>query len=152
MVFPSCFTCYILYEKLRNFFSGNNFPRIIFHEFSSCLYGPLNKVIHEKPLKRPNKSGKCCFGTVGICKCTVVFKLKIYNLQMFSRPSDIKCSFVSSNFVLFRIIRTAEVYLEPIRTFTMELFAKIVKGFQLLTIFIKSSILDIRLGFEYASE
>ena len=34
----------------------------------------------------------------------------------------------------------------------MELFAKIVKGFQLLTIFIKSSILDIRIGSEYASE
>ena len=71
---------------------------------------------------------------------------------MFSRPSDIKCSFVSSNFVLFRIIRTAEVYLEPIRTFTMELFAKIVKGFQLLTILIKTSILDTRLDFEYATE
>ena len=152
MVFPSCFTCYILYEKLINFFSGNNFPRIIFHEFSSCLYGPLNKVIHEKPLKRPNKSGKCCFGTVGICKCTVVFKLKIYNLQMFSRPSNIKFFFVSLNFVLFGIIRTAEVYSEPSRTSTTELFAKIVKGFQLLTIFIKSSTLDIPLSFEYASE
>ena len=34
----------------------------------------------------------------------------------------------------------------------MKLFAQIVKGFQLLTIFIKSSTLDIRLGFEYASE
>ena len=58
----------------------------------------------------------------------------------------------NATFVLFRIIRTAEVYSESSRTSTMELFAKIVKSFQLLTIFIKSSIFDIRLGFEYASE
>ena len=56
-----------------------------------------------KRLKRPNKSVKDCFCTAGICKWTVVFKLKIYNLQMFSRPSDKKCTFVSPNFVLFRI-------------------------------------------------
>ena len=37
--------------------------------------------------------------------------------------------FVCSNFVLFSIIRTAEVYSEASRTFTMEPFAKIVKGF-----------------------
>ena len=71
---------------------------------------------------------------------------------MFSKPSDIKCSFVRSNFVLFRIIRIAEVYSEPSRTSKMELFAKLVLGFQLITIFIKSSILYIRLGFEYAKE
>ena len=65
---------------------------------------------------------------------------------------DINCPFVSSIFDLFRIIRIAEVYSEPSRTFTMELFAKIVKGFQLLIIFIKSSILDIRMDFEYASQ
>ena len=45
-----------------------------------------------------------------------------------------------------------EAYSEPSQTSKMELFARIIKGFQLLTIFIKSSILDIRLGFEYASE
>ena len=71
---------------------------------------------------------------------------------MFSRPSNIKFFFVSLNFVLFGIIRTAEVYSEPSRTSTTELFAKIVKGFQLLTIFIKSSTIDIPLSFEYASE
>ena len=38
-----------------------------------------------------------------------------YNLQMISRSSDIKCSFASLNFVLFRIIRTLEVYSEPSR-------------------------------------
>ena len=106
----------------------------------------------RNPLKRPNKSGKGCFCSAGICKCTGVFKLKIYNLQMFSRLSDIKCSFVSSTFFLFPIVWTAEVYSEPSRTSTMELFAQIVEGFQLLAIFIKSSILDVRLGFEYASE
>ena len=94
------------------------------------------------PLRRPNKSGKGCFCTAGICKCTVVLKLKIYNLQMFSRTSGIKCSFAFSNFALFRITQTAEVYPEASRRSTLEL----------LTIFIKSSILDIRLGFEYASE
>ena len=71
---------------------------------------------------------------------------------MFSRPSDIKLSSAFLNFILFRIIWTAEVYSEPSRTSTMEHFAKIVKGFQLLTIFIKSIILDIGLCFEYASE
>ena len=95
----------------------------------------------RNPLKRPNKSGKGCFCTAGVCKCIVVFRLKISNLHMFSRPSDIKCSIVSSNFVLFRIIRTAEAHSELIRTSKMELFIKIVKGFQLLTIFIKSPIL-----------
>ena len=108
--------------------------------------------IHEKPFEKAKQKRKDCFCTAGICKCTVIFKLKIYKLQMFSGPSDKKCSFVSSSFVLFRIIRTAEVYSEPSRTFTMEFFAKIVKSFHLLTNFIKSLILDIRLGFEYASE
>ena len=36
--------------------------------------------------------------------------------------------------------------------FKMELFAEIVKGFRLLTLFAKSSILHIWLGSEYASE
>ena len=40
MVFPHCVTYYILYEKLRNFFE-----EIVFHEFSSYPYGPLNKVM-----------------------------------------------------------------------------------------------------------
>ena len=60
--------------------------------------------------------------------------------------------FAFLNFILFQIIWTAELYSEPSRTSTMKLFAKIVKDFQLLTIFIKSIILDIRLCFEYASE
>ena len=102
----------------------------------------------RNPLKKTNKSGKGCFCSAGICKCTTVFKLKIYNLQMFSSPSDIKCSFVCSDFVLLWIIQIAEVYSEPRTTSTMELFAKLVKGFQLLTIFIKSSILHIRLGLD----
>ena len=105
------------------------------------------------PLRWPNKSGKGCFCTAGICKCTVVFKLKIYNLQMFSRPSDIKCSFVSSNFVLFRIIRTAEVAIQRnIQNPVEHLRWSFLHSFHLSAIFIKSSILDIRLGFEYASE
>ena len=39
MLFSSCFTYYILYEK--QFF----FKEIILDEFSSCPYGPLNKVM-----------------------------------------------------------------------------------------------------------
>ena len=106
----------------------------------------------RNPLKRSNKSGKDCFYPAGICKCKVVFNLKIYNFQMFSRPSDIKCCFVCSIFILFRIIQTAEVYPEPSRISMIGLFVKTVKGFQLLNIFIKSSTFDIRLGFEYISE
>ena len=60
--------------------------------------------------------------------------------------------FLFSNFVLFRIIRIAQVYSEPIQTFAMELLARLVKRFQLSSIFIKTFILDIRLGFEYAPE
>ena len=54
---------------------------------------------------------------------------------MFSRLAHIKWSFVCSNFVLFRIIWIAEVYSEPNRTSKMEVFPKIVSGFQLLNIF-----------------
>ena len=60
--------------------------------------------------------------------------------------------FLFSNFVLFQIIRIAQVYSEPSRTFAMELLARLVKRFQLSSIFIKTSILDIRLGVEYAPE
>ena len=45
-----------------------------------------------------------------------------------------------------------EAYSETSGTSTMEFFAKIVNGFQLLTIFAKSSLLDVRLGSEYASD
>ena len=65
---------------------------------------------------------------------------------MFSRPSDIKCSFVGSNIVSFQIIQIAEVYSEPSQISTMELFEKIVNGFELLNIFTKSSILVIPTG------
>ena len=46
----------------------------------------------------------------------------------------------------------AEAYSEPSRTSKMQLFAKIVNGFQPLIIFAKSFILDVQLGFEYVSE
>ena len=46
---------------------------------------------------------------------------------------------------------TSEAYLKPSRTSEMELFAKIVNGFQPLTIFAKSSTLGVQLGAEYAS-
>ena len=43
------------------------------------------------------------------------------------------------------------MYSEPSQTSMMKPFTKIVKIFQLLTIFAKSSILDFRLGSGYAS-
>ena len=74
MVFPHCFTHYILYEKL------SFFKEIILHKFSSCPYGPLKKVmcfklispeffrkgfiaedlldIHEKPFEKAKQKWK----------------------------------------------------------------------------------------------
>ena len=40
----------------------------------------------------------------------------------------------------------------PVEHVRWSFFAKIVNSFQPLTIFVKSSILDVRLGFEYASD
>ena len=48
--------------------------------------------------------------------------------------------------------RVSEVYPELSQTSKMELFAKIVNGLNLLIIFVKSSILVVRLCSEYASE
>ena len=45
----------------------------------------------------------------------------------------------------------SEAHLEPSQTSKMEILAHIVKSWKLLTIFAKNSILDIWLGFEYAS-
>ena len=47
----------------------------------------MSWIYMRNPLKRPNKSGKGCFCTTAICKYKVAFKLKLHNLQMFSRPS-----------------------------------------------------------------
>ena len=44
----------------------------------------------------------------------------------------------------------AEVYFEPCQTSKMELFANIVNGFQPLTVFANSYILDVWQGSEYA--
>ena len=46
----------------------------------------------------------------------------------------------------------SEAYSEPSWTSKMDLFAKIVNGWTPLTIFAKRSILDVRLGSEYASD
>ena len=46
----------------------------------------------------------------------------------------------------------SEAYLEPLQTSKMKkLFAKIVNGFKPLTVFAKSSILDVCNGSKYAS-
>ena len=42
-------------------------------------------------------------------------------------------------------------YSEPSQTSKMELFAKIIDGFQQSAIFDKNSNFDVRLGFEYVS-
>ena len=44
----------------------------------------------------------------------------------------------------------AKAYSEPCQTSKMEFFAKLVKGFKPLTIFVKSSILDVWQSSEYA--
>ena len=49
-------------------------------------------------------------------------------------------------------LRYPQAYLEHSRISKMELLAKIVNGFQPLTIFLKSSILDIQLSSEHASD
>ena len=73
-------------------------------------------------LKRPSKNRKGCFCTAGICKWTVVLKMKTYNLQMFSRPSNIKWFLylqILSYFKLLeqcRCIRSTVEHLKQVRT------------------------------------
>ena len=73
-------------------------------------------------LKRPSKNRKDCFCTAGICKWTVVLKMKTYNLQMFSRPSNIKWFLylqILSYFKLLeqcRCIRSTVEHLKQART------------------------------------
>ena len=64
-----------------------------------------------------------------------------------------KC-FISSITKLFSciLIRDPKPYSEPYQTSKMESFAKIVNGFQPLTIFAKSSIIDAGQAFECISE
>ena len=103
--FPQC------HKKLKVFV-------LICH--SSCHCGPLLIslgfcwICMRNSLERSNKSRKGFFCVNGIYECTIVVKLKTYHFQIFSRPSDIKFSFVCSNFVLFRIIGIAEAYSKPI--------------------------------------
>ena len=62
-----------------------------------------------------------------------------------------------SSFHIFQLIlvkkeKGTEVNTEPTRATKMQLFAKIVNGFQMQSIFAKSYILDVRLGSGYASD
>ena len=52
---------------------------------------------------------------------------------------------------LSQCFRQKDAYSEPRQKSKMELFQKIVHGFKRLTISVKRSILDIRLGSEYSS-
>ena len=54
------------------------------------------------------------------------------------------------SYVFLLIAPLLDPYSEPSQTSKMELFAKLVKGFLPLTVFAKSYILDIWLGFEDA--
>ena len=54
-------------------------------------------------------------------------------------------------FIEFGLVRT-EAYSEPCQTFKTFFFAKIVKSFQSLSIFTKSSILEVFQSSEYTSE
>ena len=57
----------------------------------------------------------------------------------------------ASFFCFKNVFEFPEAYLEPSRTSKMELFAKIVYGFQLSNLSAKSSILDVRVPSECAS-
>ena len=96
--------------------------------------------MHEKPFEKTKQKQKRLF-------------LYCWNFQMDSgiqneniQPANVqqtfkyKSLFISSDFVLFQIIQNDGALCEN------------SEGFQLLTIFIKSSILDILLGFEYTSK
>ena len=71
---------------------------------------------------------------------------------MFSH-TDPENTVISPNFLVSKFFektqfphsfgRFAEVHPEPSQTYKTELFTKIVNSFQLLTIFVKSSILDV---------
>ena len=52
----------------------------------------------------------------------------------------------------FSNITSKDVYLGHCQTSMMKLFAEVANSFQQLTIFVKSSILDVWMGSEYAIE
>ena len=54
-------------------------------------------------------------------------------------------------FLTILLVQKAEAYLKSCQTSRMELLVKIVNGWKPLSIFAKSSILDVWHGFEYAS-
>ena len=56
-----------------------------------------------------------------------------------------------STIFLIIVFRQKDAYSEPRQKSKEELFAKIVHGFRRLTIFVKSSILDVGLRSEYVS-
>ena len=53
--------------------------------------------------------------------------------------------------ILYLSVLDKKTYSDPRRKFRMKLFAKIVHSFRRLTVFVKSSILDVGLGSKYAS-
>ena len=53
--------------------------------------------------------------------------------------------------IIFLLLISKVLYSEPTQTFKMAIFAKIVNGFQPLTIFAKKPILDLWLCFENGS-
>ena len=64
-----------------------------------------------------------------------------------------KCINQTKNIIKCQMsIENSEAYLEPCQTSKTDIFAKIINGFQSLTIFAKSSITDIWQGYENVSE
>ena len=72
------------------------------------------------------------------------------NSQLVSFTKLCFCFFIVYSGLQTRVV--LEAYTEPSQISKMEYFAKTVDAFQALTIFEKSSILEISLGSEYASE
>ena len=78
-------------------------------------------------------------------------KSKFYHIGTTQEYIEHFCNDIRFRYVFcFRLF--ADAHSEPSQTFKMKLFAEIVNGFQVLTIFAKSSISDVALGSEYASD
>ena len=71
-------------------------------------------------------------------------------LATLDRPHDVQY-FETTNKQNTFVEKISEVYSKHCQTFKMEIFAKIVNGFQPLTFFAKSSIVEVWQGSEYAS-
>ena len=81
-------------------------------------------------------------------KTTTSIKMSIWHIQTNNWHYNLIFLFLT----LSKWLPIAEAYAEPCKTSKMEFSAKIVNGIQPLTIFAKSSVLEVWQGSEYDSE